>query len=410
MNKIIPIGQLKAGMYVVKVTKQAGKINIKNQGLVKSANAVSYLKKSGILEVEIDLEKSLLPEQSAKPSKTNDTPAVQTPDNTPQNTSKHSASKQAGSASFEGELNKANRLYNEAKQIQQKAFNDIQAGKDIDVGAFQDLAHGFMDSVFRNQDALSCLTRLREKDAYLMEHSINVSILMSIFAKHLNLDKALIHEMATGALLHDLGKIKIPDAILHKPARLTEDEFAVMKTHSLHSQEILQQAGVKGIALEIAALHHERLDGKGYPYGKKQEQLGQHVRMASIVDVYDALTAERVYKKGMTPIRAFKILKAGCPDSFDNTLLTKFIQCIGIHPVGTLVKLTNNKVGIVEKSNPNQPLKPIVKTFYNVKHERYTPIENIDLTKARANEQLEDAVSPSDLNVDLMGFYKNSVL
>lgn len=132
--------------------------------------------------------------------------------------------------------------------------------------------------------------------------------------------------------------------------------------------------------------------------------------MASIVDVYDALTAERVYKAGMEPIKAFKILKDGCPDSFDGELLTKFIQCIGIHPVGTLVKLSSQKVGLVTKSNPSSPLKPQVKTFYNAKHAHYTQVQDIDLAHNRTQDSLESAIKPADFNIDLIRFFKNSIL
>ena len=232
---------------------------------------------------------------------------------------------------------------------------------------------------------------------------------MSIFAKHLDIEKPIIEELATGALLHDMGKIKIPDAILNKPGRYSDEEFKVMQNHARFSKEILEDAGLTGIAVDIAGMHHERLDGKGYPFGKKGDEISQYVRMASIVDVYDALTAERVYKAGMEPIKAFKILKQGCPDSFDGALLNKFIQCIGIHPVGTLVKLSSQKVGLVTQSNPATPLKPVVKTFFNAKHGHYTEVKDVDLSNKRTQDTLESAVKPKEYNIDLEGFYKHSI-
>ncbi len=156
-------------------------------------------------------------------------------------------------------MDKALKLYTEAKQLQSKAFTDIKAGNTIDIAPFRELASGFIDSVFRNQDALACITRMREKDTYLLEHSINVSILISIFAKHLGFDKALIEELATGALLHDIGKIQIPDEILNKPGKLTDDEYKIMQNHALFSKQILEKSGLKGIAVDIAGYHHERL-------------------------------------------------------------------------------------------------------------------------------------------------------
>lgn len=385
-------------MFVHSVTKQTGKIKIKKQGWVKTPIGVQQLIKAGILEIEIDPDKSII-SQSA-PVTTDDVKVEPIKPRDPWQTTH----------SVEQEMDKALKLYTEAKQLQSKAFTEIKSGNSIDIAPFKELASGFIDSVFRNQDALACITRMREKDTYLLEHSINVSILISIFAKHLGFDKALIEELATGALLHDIGKIQIPDKILNKPGKLTEDEYKIIQDHALFSKQILEQSGLKGIAVDIAGYHHERLDGTGYPFGKQASEISQYVRMASIVDVYDALTAERVYKAGMEPIKAFKILKDGCPDSFDGELLTKFIQCIGIHPVGTLVKLSSQKVGLVSKSNPSSPLKPVVKTFYNAKHARYTEVADIDLAHNRTQDSLEAAVKPADFNIDLIKFFKHSIL
>lgn len=385
-------------MFVHSVTKQTGKIKIKKQGWVKTPIGVQQLIKAGILEIEIDPDKTII-SQSA-PVTTDDVKVEPIKPRDPWQTTH----------SVEQEMDKALKLYTEAKQLQGKAFTEIKSGNSIDIAPFKELASGFIDSVFRNQDALACITRMREKDTYLLEHSINVSILISIFAKHLGFERALIEELATGALLHDIGKIQIPDNILNKPGKLTDDEYKVMQNHALFSKQILEKSGLKGIAVDIAGYHHERLDGTGYPFAKQADEISLYVRMASIVDVYDALTAERVYKAGMEPIKAFKILKDGCPDSFDGELLTKFIQCIGVHPVGTLVKLSSQKVGLVTKSNPSSPLKPVVKTFYNAKHAHYTEVSDIDLAHNRTQDSLEAAVKPTDFNIDLIRFFKNSIL
>jgi putative nucleotidyltransferase with HDIG domain len=402
--KVITISQLLPGMFVQSVTKQTGRIKIKNQGWVKTQAAIDKLKKAGILEVEIDPNKTL-----SSATATTETATQQAVAPTSQSVIKK-ISPWHKSCGFEQEIGKAKQLYDEAKTLQLKAFKDIKAGRNIDIAPFRELATGFMDSIFRNQDALSCLTQMRQKDAYLLEHSINVSILMGIFAKHLGIEKTIIEQLTTGALLHDIGKIKIPDEVLNKPGRLSAEEFVIMQNHARFSKEILEDAGLTGAAVDIAGLHHERLDGKGYPFGKQGDELSQYVRMASIVDVYDALTAERVYKAGMEPIKAFKILKEGCPDSFDNALLTKFIQCIGIHPVGTLVKLSSQKIGLITESNPTNPLKPMVKTFYNAKYARYTEVQDINLAHSKNQDTLEAAVKAQQYNIDLPRFYSSVIL
>jgi HD-GYP domain-containing protein (c-di-GMP phosphodiesterase class II) len=188
-------------MFVQSVVKQTGSIKIKTQGWVKTQASIDKLKNAGILDLEIDPDKTLTTSVPKKASAT--APAAVKKHNPWQKT--HSATQEMG---------KAKKLYNEAKTLQQKAFKEIKAGRDIDIAPFRELASGFMDSVFRNQDALACLTQMRQKDAYLLEHSINVSILMSIFAKHLGVEKEIIEELTTGALLHDIGKIKIRKEIV----------------------------------------------------------------------------------------------------------------------------------------------------------------------------------------------------
>lgn len=396
MLKTILVSELVPGMFVQGVVKQQGSVKVKTEGWVRTQAAIDKLVQSGILEVSVDPDKFI--DLAVEKKATTETKPVPTTKFDPTKTS----------ASFSSEANKAKKLYSEAKQLQSKAFDDIRAGRKIDVEPFKQVANGFIDSVFRNQDALACMTRIREKDAYLLEHSINVSVLMSIFAKHMGFEREVIHELATGALLHDIGKIKVPDEILNKPGKLTDDEFDEIKRHALYSKEILENSGLSDIAIQVAGFHHERLDGKGYPFGLKGDDINQYVRMISIVDVYDALTAKRVYKDDMNPIQAFKILRAGCPNAFDSDLVARFIQCIGIHPVGTLVKLKSQKLGIVSQSNFEHPLQPMVKVFFSAKHQHYTEVQDLDLSSNRIDDELESSIKPEDFGIDLIKFFRNA--
>ena len=396
MLKTILISDLKPGMYVQGVVKQEGSVKVKSEGWVRTQAAINKLATSGILEVSIDPDKFI----DVNPDKKNDS------DKKESEAPKFDPTK--ATASFSSEATKAKKLYSEAKQLQSKAFDDIRAGRKIDVDPFKQVANGFIDSVFRNQDALACMTRIRDKDAYLLEHSINVSVLMSIFAKHMGFEREVIEELATGALLHDIGKVKVPDKILNKPGKLTDAEFDEIKRHALYSKEILEESGLSDIAVQVAGFHHERLDGKGYPFGLKGDEINQYIRMISIVDVYDALTAQRVYKDGMNPIQAFKILRSDCPNSFDSDLVARFIQCIGIYPVGTLVKLKSQKLGIVSQSNFEQPLQPMVKVFYSAKHQHYTEVQDLNLASKRVGDELESSIKPEDFGIDLMKFFRNA--
>lgn len=309
------------------------------------------------------------------------------------------------------EIKHANTLYLEARQLQKRAFDDIAKGNSINVEEFQRCADGIIDSLFRNQDALLCISRMREKDSYLLEHSVNVAILITIFARHLKFDDKTIEQLATGALLHDIGKIKVPDAILNKPGRLTEPEFAQMRKHVEYSRDILLQTdGISAISLDVAANHHERLDGKGYPRGLIANHISLHARMIAIVDTYDAITATRVYKDGQTSIKALKILRQDSPSHFDTVLVTQFIGAVGMYPPGTLVKLESQKLALILENNPEKLTSPIVKIFYHARQRHYLTPVTLDLAATYCNDKIEAIVDPAEYNIDLQRFVQEFII
>ncbi|MEF1339541.1 HD-GYP domain-containing protein, partial [Vibrio rotiferianus] len=286
----------------------------------------------------------------------------------------------------------------------QKLLNQTFEGKVIEVDEIESWADDMIESVFIDSDALQCVSALRQKDTYLLEHSVNVACLLVTFGKHLGLNKETLKQLAIGGIIHDVGKIKVDDAVLHKPARLTPEEFEHMKLHQVFAGEII--LGVKGlsdVSRDVCLMHHEKLDGNGYPRGLSGDQIPMHGRMSCIVDIYDALTADRVYKKGMSSAEAFKILLSLTPSHLDPDLVYKFINCIGVYPVGSIVQLSDGRVGIVWTSNESQPLKPIVKCFYSRKYKRYIDVAMVDLKNSP--HSVEKAVAPSSLEVDPKPFY-----
>ena len=235
-----------------------------------------------------------------------------------------------------------------------------------------------------------------------MEHSLNVGMLLANFGRFLELERPVLRELTIGGLLHDTGKIMIPDHILHKPGRLTEDEFIIMKSHVNHSISILNESkGITPIMMTVAACHHERLDGKGYPHGLPGERLNLYARMITVVDVYDALTADRCYKAGMPATAAFRILLQGAGSQFDEELVRKFIKCMGIHPVGTLVKLQSGKLAIVVERNEDAPLQPKVKVIYSTVGQHHLEVKLLDLARPGVNETIEGVVDPKSFGIDM---------
>ncbi|MBL0463972.1 HD-GYP domain-containing protein [Aeromonas veronii] len=391
---VIPVNQLKPGMYVIAIASQTGGMEIAQMGLVTSVSQIANLVRQGVLTVRIDLARSKLGSAESD--------AVTSPD---LNANSAQVGRRA-SANGEGRELKIRRLYQEARELQGKFIRHLKAGEPIDITPLAEVAEEMVDTMFTHGDAMLCLARIRAKDAYLMEHSMNVAILLANFGRYLGLERSVLKELTLGGLLHDVGKIMTPDEVLHKPGKLTDEEFAIMRQHVVHSYEILSNTpGITPTMLEVAANHHERLDGSGYPQRLKGEQLSLYTRMSGIVDVYDAITADRVYKAGMQPTQAFRILLKGINQHFDAELVTKFIKCMGVYPVGTLVQLSNQRLAIVMQRNEQQPLKPVVKVIYHATQRHYLDVQWLDLAKSGVQESIENTVDPKEFGINLANFF-----
>jgi putative nucleotidyltransferase with HDIG domain len=195
--------------------------------------------------------------------------------------------------------------------------------------------------------ALVGLTRLRTKDEYTFAHSVAVSALMMNFARHLQMKETLVHELGLAGLLHDIGKMAIPDGMLKKPDRLTDEEFAYVRTHPQQGYEILcASSDVPDVVLDVTRHHHERMDGLGYPARLSGDQLSLPVRIAAICDVFDAITADRPYKRAWSAGEAIGRMRSW-EGHFDQQLLFRFMRSVGVFPAGMLVRLRTNRLAIV---------------------------------------------------------------
>ncbi|WP_341503214.1 HD-GYP domain-containing protein [Gallaecimonas sp. GXIMD4217] len=366
----LPLAQLQLGMYVTAIGGQ-DRLLVKQSGYLESPQVLAALKASGATTVYIDPSRTRQPPQAAK-AKAQKPPISQ---------------------------DQARALYQEARGMMGRLYEDVKLGKAPDVVEAKRHARAFIKGVFENPDALSCLTRIREKDAYLMEHSLNVCILMALFARHLGLDAELVDQLAIAGLLHDIGKIKVRESVLMKPGKLTDAEFEEMKSHVVHSRAILEsQPDFPQAVIEVVANHHERLDGKGYPHGLGAERLSSFDRMIAIVDVYDAMTAERVYKAGMAPTQALKMLMELSGSHFDKALVQQFVRCMGIYPVGSLVRLASGRLAVV-LAQGKDPLTPRVKVIYHSRMRCHLPAQELDL--AVMPDRIEAAEDPRRFGLDL---------
>jgi HD-GYP domain-containing protein (c-di-GMP phosphodiesterase class II) len=258
------------------------------------------------------------------------------------------------------------------------------------------------DMIFNNPDALACVINIRHKDEYLLEHSVSVSVLMTMFAVFMKIDKETVNQLAIGAFLHDVGKIMIPDSILNKPGKLTDSEFDVMKSHASHSIKIMRQTpGISALSLEVASQHHEKLNGKGYPLGLDADNISLYGRMISICDIFDALTATRCYKQGYPQVKAFSILRTLADNNeLDKALVDSFIKCMGVYPVGSVVQLDSNRLALVENRNLNDPIRPNVRPFYRLDPKHFEIGHNIDLSTV-TDEQIVRCVHADDFDLNM---------
>ncbi|MGB5144463.1 MULTISPECIES: HD-GYP domain-containing protein [Shewanella] len=381
----LPVTRLGIGMYVSAIENN-GRLAVANAGQIRSRQAITQLSNSGIRFVWVDVERSS--------------------DNCGLKKQRPVCDNHTRKTSVNPELarGQAKQLLTEAKGLVRKVLSETFEGKAIEVEPFAALADNMIESVMLDSDAMKCISALRSKDAYLLEHSVNVAFLLITFGKYLKLDREMLRQLAIGGILHDIGKIKVDNKILHKPGKLTPEEFEHMKLHQVYAIEIMEQAkGLSQVSKDVCLMHHEKLDGRGYPQGLTGDALPLHGRMSCIVDIYDALTATRCYKEAMSPAAAFKILLSLTPFHLDESLVYEFIRCIGVYPVGSLVQLSDGRVGIVWESKDRDVLHPIVKCFYSLKFKRYTDVTMVDLQKSDLN--IDRGVSPSSLDVDPKPFY-----
>lgn len=396
----ISINDLKPGMFVDSIAEQKGNLQVASRGKVTKRAIVASLKKRGVLSVLIDPSKQFVPDEAESPQEP-EAAEVEEP-------VKEEAT-QKREVSFDREVAVANKLHKKGKSVQKVLLNSVAKGLPMDIAVPEEFTKNLVGSIDRNPNALLCLTKIREKDDYLLEHSLNVAILLANFAQYIGLKEEEVQELALSGFLHDIGKIRIPDKILHKPGRLTDQEMNIMRDHVVYGIEALQEMDIPERMIRTVGEHHERLDGYGYPEGARDDEISFYGRMIAIVDVYDALTADRCYKAGMPSQKALQILLKDTPHKYDRELVQKFIKCIGIYPVGSLVKLSDETIAMVVKHNEDAPLKPIVKVFYSLRGKHYLAPKDINLSKIEYRLDIEKAVLASDYKLDFKNFFENKI-
>jgi putative nucleotidyltransferase with HDIG domain len=369
-----------------------------NSFKVNDTKTIDQIISSGIRELYIDSEKGL----DVADAQTHDEFHAEIHQQITSLAEKHEI-KSSPPSSLVQEAQQAKVIHADAHKVVHHLMSDVRMGKQLELAKLSPTVEHITDSIFRNKDAFISLSRIKNKDEYTFQHSVSVCALLVAFSREMDFDKDVVLNAGLGGLLHDIGKMKVPDHILNKPGSLSESEFVVMKSHAALGRDLLRQTpGIPDIAVSITGQHHERVDGTGYPDKLKKDEISTFGQMAAIVDVYDALTSDRVYHKGMEPTAALKKLFEWSKFHFNPEMVQRFICLIGIYPVGSLVKLESGMLAVVITAGTESLLRPVVRIVFDIKRNHFVTPYDIDLSNKL--DQIIQYESPHSWSINPFDF------
>jgi HD-GYP domain-containing protein (c-di-GMP phosphodiesterase class II) len=302
------------------------------------------------------------------------------------------------------EMEKAAKICAQSKRAVMSMFQEARMGNAVDAGGAKQMVEEISDSVSRNPGALIGLARLKTADDYTYMHSVAVCAMMVALARQLGLEEEQTRVAGLAGLMHDLGKAAMPMDVLNKPGKLTDAEFSIIKTHPVEGHRLLQSGkDVDEAVLDVCLHHHEKTDGSGYPKGLKADEISLFAKMGAVCDVYDAITSNRPYKLGWDPAESLRKMAEWANGHFDGKVFQAFVKSLGIYPIGSLVKLSSGRLGVVVDQTSKSLTTPCVKVFFSTKSNMRIVPEVIDLSKQGVAEKIVGREDPakwkfSDLN------------
>ena len=387
MLKKISVKDLTTGMFIQKLDGNWLKHPFwKTAFPLNNPKDINAIKTAGISHVWIDTKKG---DDVAKAIKTDTADTDKNPVQTVE---------KPHQVSIQDEIKIAQEVLTRAKQETVQMFQDARMGNSINTEGAAILVDEITQSVSRNAAAMLSITRIKNKDDYTYLHSVAVCALMIALGKHMDY-QGDIQSLGMAGLLHDIGKTFIPDEVLNKPGKLTDEEFRIVQEHPLKGwQHLKQNNDVDDICLDVCLHHHERVDGKGYPDKLSGNDLSLVARMGAVCDVYDAITSARCYKSGWEPADALKKMAEWKEGHFDDAVFNAFVKTIGIYPVGTLLKLKSGRLAVVMEQSSKTLLKPKIKIFFSCSSNAPIPTKMIDLS--RSHEEVLSIEEPQTWDFD----------
>ena len=299
-------------------------------------------------------------------------------------------------------------LYSNAVEVAEIAWQSAQSEGQPDLPAALNAVEGLADAVTENRTALVALTAMRNYDNYTFTHMVNVSILTMGQARALGIEGRLLREFGLSALMHDIGKVRTPKEILNKPDKLTDPEFEIMRRHTVDGAEILRRTPEMPILAPVVAFeHHLRIDGTGYPFGARRDGLNIGTMLCGIADVYDAMRSQRAYQQAHPTDRILAVLKRNDGTQFDQNLVRRFVQLLGIYPPGNLVRLSTGEIAVVIHTHAPDPHRPRVRVVIAKDGTRLDLPYDRNLWEGPAEGPLDAIaapVEPADYEIDPLNY------
>lgn len=277
------------------------------------------------------------------------------------------------------EMPRAREIWHRTQAFVETVTHQIEAGNDLNFEHARPIIQACVDSIKANPSAMFWMSRIKSRDAYTAEHCLRVAIFAVAFARFLGMPDEDLEVVGLCGLLHDLGKLRVPDTILNKPGALSPEEQRLMQEHTTLGYEMLKaDIRLDPIVSDVTRHHHERMDGRGYPQQLAEWQISRLARLVSIVDAFDAITSDRCYRDGLSTSEAIRILYRNRGQQFDATMVEAFIRMIGVYPPGSLVELSTGEVAIVVATHPGRKLRPRVEIVLNADKQPVSP-RTVDL-------------------------------
>ena len=390
MLKLIEVEKLRLGMHIHKLGGSwLDHPFWRNAFLLDDPKDMHAVLSSGLREVWIDTSKGLDVQCS-----NDELPAVASTPTIPAQAATARAIVPHADAAQEAV--RAVKICANAKQAVTSMFEEARMGKALRGSDALEVVEEISNSVLRNPSALISLARLKNKDDYTYMHSVAVCALMVSLARQLGLDAGQVRQAGLAGLVHDIGKMMIPAEILNKPGKLTDAEFTTIKNHPAEGHKLLLEGSdICAAALDVCLHHHERIDGSGYPERLAGDQISLYAKMGAVCDVYDAISSNRPYKNGWEPAESLRrMAEWRIAGHFDETVFEAFVKSIGIYPVGSLVRLESNHLGVVIGQSEQSLLVPRVKLFFSIKSNGRIPAEIVDLSQPHCRDKIVSHESP----------------